>query len=175
MQILISEDRIRTRVEELGAQLSGEFAGESLTIVGVLTGSLLFLADLIRRITIPHRIDFVQASSYRGATTQAGDLRINENFFPDITDRHVLLVDDIFDTGKTLEKLREMLLTAKPASLKTAVLLWKTGTQTTTLKPDYHGFQIPEVFVVGYGLDYNQDFRHLPYLAELTDRDKMSM
>ena len=172
MQVLITEAQIRIRVEELGAQLSEDYAGKSLTIVGVLTGSLLFLADLMRRITIPHRIDFMQASSYRGATTRAGDLRINEDFFPDITDRHVLLVDDIFDTGKTLEKLREMLLVAQPASLQTAVLLWKTGTQTTAFQPEYHGFKISDVFVVGYGLDYNQEFRHLPYIAAMTDRDK---
>jgi len=171
MRVLLSAENIATRIRALGAELSLRFRDRPVTVVGVLSGSVLFLADLMRELSIPHQIGFLQASSYRGATTQAGSLKISDAFFPDIANRDVLLLDDIFDTGRTLTGLIEHLQPAQPASLTTCVLLTKTGTQTVSIQPDYTGFVIPNEFVVGYGLDYNQNYRHLPYIAALEPGD----
>lgn len=170
MRVLISEEKISQRITELGSQISDAYRGRPLTIVGILSGSLLFLADLMRKIDVPHQVGFLQASSYR-AGTKSEHLTINRDYFPEIADRDVLLIDDIFDTGRTLETLLQLLKTAGPSSLQSAVLLWKQGTQVVNLTPDYVGFQIPDEFVVGYGLDYRQDYRHLPYIAVLEPRD----
>lgn len=166
MRILISEAEICGRMAELGRELTEAYRERPLTVVGVLTGSLLFLADLMRRLDVPHQVGFLQASSYRSGTT-AGEIAVNRDFFPDIAGRDVLLIDDIFDTGQTLSTLRAMLHTADARSVRTAVLLWKEGTQKVSLLPDFFGFKIPNEFVVGYGLDYNQNFRHLPHIAVL--------
>ena len=167
MEILIAEDRIRDRVRELGRQVSEDYRGKPLTIVAVLTGSLVLLADLIRRIEIPHRIALLQASSYRGETTTAGTLVLNESFAPDVEGRDVLLLDDILDTGYTLTALVDRMRQRRAHSVRTAVLLRKLGRQMTALEPDYCGFEIPDAFVIGYGLDYNDDYRHLPHVAIL--------
>jgi hypoxanthine phosphoribosyltransferase len=170
MRVLISEAQIAQRIKELGAELSHRYHGRPLTVVGVLTGSLLFLADLMRNLDVPHQVGFLQASSYR-AGTKAEQLIVNSDYFPDIAGRDVLLIDDIFDTGRTLQTLLDLLIQAKPRSLQSAVLLWKEGTQTVQLQPDYVGFKIPNEFVVGYGLDYLQDYRHLPHIAVLEPSD----
>lgn len=166
IEVLIPESRIRDRIAELGGRISSDYAGRPLTIVGVLTGSLVALADLIRQVTIPHRIGLLQASSYRGGTT-AGELAINEAFTPDVEGRDVLLLDDILDTGRTLAALVDRIRERGAASVRTAVLLRKSGRQTEALEPDYVGFEIPDVFVVGYGLDFDDELRNLPYVGVL--------
>lgn len=167
MDILISQDRIQERVRQLGRQIEADFAGKPLTIVAVLTGSLIFLADLMRQIQLPLRVALLQASSYRGATTTAGRLTINEAFMPDVVGRDVLLLDDILDTGHTLATLVRRMHDRGAQTVRTAVLLRKIGRQEVHLEPDYCGFTIPDAFVVGYGLDYNDDYRHLPHVAVL--------
>lgn len=171
MQVLISEQQIHERVAELGRRISEDYRGKPLTVLGVLKGSIVLLSDLIRQIAVPHRLGLLQASSYRGEATTAGLLTLGREFLPDVEGRDVLLLDDIFDTGKTLAALLELTRELRPASVQSAVLLWKEGRQTVDLKPDYHCFCIPDVFVVGYGLDYNDDYRHLPYVAALEPDD----
>ena len=171
MDTLLSESEIAARVAELGRTITDVYRGRPLTVLGVLNGSVVLVADLIRAIDIPHQIGFIRASSYRGETTTPGELTINVDLMPMIADRDVLLVDDIFDTGRTMVRLLDELSRQNPASLRTAVLLWKQGRSEVEIMPDYHGFQIPDVFVVGYGLDYNDDYRHLPQIAVLDPAD----
>jgi hypoxanthine phosphoribosyltransferase len=171
MQTLIGEPEIRSAVASLGKQIASDFRDEPVTVLGVLTGSIVFLADLIRSIDLPHRIGLIQASSYRGATTSPLELRINDSLLPDIRGRSVLLVDDIFDPGATLSALLSTVQAYEPQRIRSAVLLWKTGKSKVDLQPDYHCFQIPDRFVVGYGLDYNDDYRHLPFIAALDPND----
>jgi hypoxanthine phosphoribosyltransferase len=167
MQPLIPAERIQERVAELARQIADDYQGRPLTIVGVLTGSLMFLADLVRHLDLPLRLGFIQASSYRGATTLAGRLHVHPELLPDVRGRHVLLLDDILDTGQTLHHLMEHLRGLGVASLRVAVLLRKHGRQQLPVEPDYCGFDIPDQFVVGYGLDYDDEYRHLPYVAVL--------
>ncbi len=167
MDILLSEAQIQQRVRQLGRQIEADYQGKPLTIVAVLTGSLILLADLIRQIQIPLRVALLQASSYKGATTTAAPLVVNEAFSPEVADRDVLLLDDILDTGQTLATLVRHMGDRGARSVRTAVLLRKIGRQQVPLEPDYCGFTIPDAFVVGYGLDYNDDYRHLPYVAIL--------
>ena len=170
VETLISESEIQERVSVLGRQIETDYHDKPLTIVAVLTGSLIILADLIRRIRIPHRIALIQASSYRGATTTATTLVINESFAPDVVDRDVLLLDDILDTGQTLSAIVRHLSDRGARSVRTAVLLRKIGRQEVPFEPDYCGFTIPDKFVVGYGLDFNDDYRHLPYVGVLKEQ-----
>lgn len=174
MYTLITADQIASRVAELGAQISEVYQQRALTVLGVLNGSVIFVADLMRSISIPHRVGFVQASSYRGATTEGGELTIGTSLMPDLAGRDVLLVDDIFDTGRTLVRLKRELADSGAASVQTAVLLWKEGRSQVEMTPDYHGFHIPNEFVIGYGLDYNDDYRHLPMIAVLEPADIQS-
>lgn len=167
MDVLISEAEVRERVRALGRQIEADYHGRPLTIVAVLTGSLVVLADLIREIALPLRVALIQAGSYRGATTVAGPLAINEAFLPEVAGRDVLLLDDILDTGLTLSALVDRMRERGANSVRTAVLLRKVGRQRVAIEPDYCGFTIPDAFVVGYGLDYNDDYRHLPYVAVL--------
>lgn len=167
MEILIAAEAIDRRVRELAEQISGDYRGQPLTIIGVLTGSLMFVADLVRHLDIPVRIGFIQASSYRGATTTPGKLHVSPELIPDVRDRDILLMDDILDTGQTLAYLVRHIKGLGAASLRVAVLLRKQGRQKVTLEPDYCGFEIPDAFVIGYGLDYNDEHRQLPYVAVL--------
>ncbi len=168
MEVLINADQIQKRVDELGGQIMGDYGHQPVTIVGVLTGSLMFLADLMRRLDLPLRIALIQASSYRGATTTAGELHVQSDLLPDLRGRHVLVIDDILDTGQTLAHLKKELDGMQLASLKFGVLLRKIGRQEVQLEPDYVGFEIPDKFVIGYGLDYNDEYRNLPYIGVLT-------
>ena len=167
MRVLISEDQIRQRVDEVAAKIAQAYAGQPLTIVGVLTGCLVFLADLIRRLDLPLKIALVQASSYRGRATTAGDLHVQDELLPDLKGRHILLIDDILDTGKTLKHLVGHLKSLGVASVQTAVLLRKEGRQEVEIEPDFIGFTIPNEFVVGYGLDYDGRYRNLTSVATL--------
>jgi len=171
MRVLISEAEISDRVTELGTQLGAEYADRPLTILGVLTGSIVLLADLIRATPVPLRVALIQAASYGGTRTSPGELAINKALVPDLKGRDVVILDDIFDTGNTMVGLYEAVHEFQPASLKSAVLLWKTARTEVDLEPDYFGFKIPDEFVVGYGLDYNDEYRHLPYIGVMEDED----
>jgi hypoxanthine phosphoribosyltransferase len=171
MDVLIPAERIARRVDELAKVIEQAYQGQAVTVVGVLTGCLLFLADLIRRIDLPLRVVLLQASSYRGTATTSGELRLTIDPNLDVKGKRLLVLDDILDTGKTLSQLTQRLREAGAAEVKTAVLLRKMGRQVVTFEPDYVGFEIPDVFVVGYGLDYNNHYRHLPFIGGLTDAD----
>ena len=167
MEVLIDADRIEARVEELAAEIAAAYDGRPVTVVGVLTGCLIFMADLIRRIDLPLRVAFLTASSYRGETTIPGRLEIRDDLLPDIAGRHILLLDDILDTGKTLTRVVAHLIDRGAASVKVGVLLRKIGRQEVPFEPDFVGFTIPDKFVIGYGLDFNDEHRHLPYIGVL--------
>ena len=169
MEILISADRIQRRVDELAGQIVRDYGHQPITIVGVLTGSIMFLADLMRRIDLPLRIALIQASSYRGENTRPGQLKVQADLLPDLRGRHILILDDILDTGHTLAHLVRHLRSLSPASVKVAVLLRKKGRQEEPLVPDYCGFEIPDEFVIGYGLDYNDEHRNLPFIGVLRE------
>lgn len=167
METLIPAEAIHQRVLDLAQQIERDYQGRPILVVGVLTGCLVFLADLIRQINLPLRIHLVQASSYRGETTTPGELAVQIHGLPDLTGREVLLIDDILDTGHTLSRLVAELQNRGPARVRTAVLLRKKGRQAVAIEPDYVGFEIPDAFVIGYGLDYNDEYRHLPYIGVL--------
>ena len=165
VRCLITEPEIQAAVGELAQRISSDYAGRPLTLLGVLTGSIMLVSDLMRRITLPHKLGLLQASSYRGEATAPDKLLLNLDLLPDLTGRDVLLVDDILDTGATLLHLRNEIAGRGVNSVKTAVLLWKQSRTTAPITPDYHCFIIPDEFVVGYGLDFNDEYRHLPYIA----------
>jgi hypoxanthine phosphoribosyltransferase len=171
VKTLLPAAEIHAGVVRLAEELSDRYGETPLTIIGVLNGSLVFMADLIRQLHMPLRIGLVQASSYRGTATERGDLSLNANWLPEIRNRHILVVDDIFDTGHTLATMLDELTAREPASLASAVLLTKQERAEVSFRPDYSVFHIPNVFVVGYGLDYNDHFRNLPYVAEMEDHD----
>lgn len=170
MRELISEAEVRQGVARLASELTATYGNRPLTIVGVLTGSVVLLADMIRLLTMPLRVGVVQASSYRSATTR-GRLVINADLMPDIARHDVVIVDDIFDTGHTLAELTAEMEKLGPTSLRTAVLLRKSGQQQVALQPDFVAFDIPNEFVVGYGLDYQDEYRNLPYVGVLDPED----
>ena len=167
MKILLSEAELRSGVERLASDVARHYGDEPLTIVGVLTGSVVLLADLIRLLRMPLRVGVVQCRSYRGRTTVPGSLTVSADLLPDIRGHRVLLVDDIFDTGQTLEQLLVQFDELSPRSLQSAVLMRKRGRQRVKIQPDYVAFDIPDEFVVGYGLDYHDAYRNLPYVAAL--------
>jgi hypoxanthine phosphoribosyltransferase len=169
VDVLIPADDIRARVEALAAEIARAYDGRPVTVVGVLNGCVVFLADLIRRIDLPVRVAFLTASSYRGEATTPGPLVIRDELLPDITGKHVLLLDDILDTGKTLTRIVAHLHARGAASVKVGVLLRKVGRQEVVFEPDFVGFTIPDTFVVGYGLDYNDEYRHLPFVGVLPE------
>ena len=171
MYTLIPAHQIALRVAELGRTIGDAYRDKPLTILGVLNGSVILVADLMRSVQVPHRVGFVQASSYGGPTTEPGSLSVGLSLMPEITGRDVLLVDDIFDTGRTMVRLLDELQRHQPASIRSAVLLWKQGRSEVEAAPDYFGFQIPNAFVVGYGLDYDDDYRHLPDIVVLEESD----
>jgi hypoxanthine phosphoribosyltransferase len=171
MRVLLSKEELHDGVSRMADQILACYEDRQLTIVGVLTGSVVLMADLIRIIDLPMRVGVLQASSYRGATTTRGELVINSELMLDISGRDVLLVDDIFDTGHTLARTIEKMREFGPTSLRSAVLLRKHGRQEVDYQPDFVAFDIPDEFVVGYGLDYEDMYRNLPYLAALEADD----
>lgn len=165
MKVLITEEQLREGTMRLAEQVRIHYEGRPLTIVGVLIGSVVLVADLIRRLDLPLKVDMVQARSYQG--THPGPLTINTDMLRDIRGRDVLLVDDIFDTGNTLDELIPQFDELGPTTIRTAVLLRKQGRSQVSRQPDFVAFDIPDVFVVGYGLDYCDHYRNLPYVAAL--------
>ena len=168
-RILFHESTILSRIDEMAEQVSRDYAGKDLTVVAVLNGSLMFGADLLRRLDMPLRLDCLSVSSYRGVST-TGVVKFNQERLPDVRGRHVLLLDDILDSGHTLHAIRDrMLAEAGPLSVKICVLLRKDVPRARELEADYLGFDISNEFVVGYGLDYMERFRNLPYIGVVSD------
>lgn len=167
--VLFRESTIMSRLDEMAAQISSDYAGKDLTVLAVLNGSLMFGADLLRRLEMPLRLDCLSVSSYHGAST-TGLVKFNQLHLPDVNGRHVLILDDILDSGHTLHAIREKLKNeTSPLSIKICVLLRKDVPRQRELEADYVGFDIANEFVVGYGLDYMERFRNLPYIGVISE------
>lgn len=165
-RVLITEEEIKKRVKELGEEVSRDYGGKDLVIVAVLRGAIVFLCDLIREISIPITLDFLSISSYSGQT-QTGVVRILKDLDESIEDRHVILVEDIIDTGLTLNYILKTLKARRPADIRVCALLDKKARRIVDVRIDYVGFEIPDEFVVGYGMDYGQRYRSLPFIGIL--------
>lgn len=165
--ILVSEEQLRTRIAELGQEISRDYKGQQLLLVGVLKGSVVFMADLMRQIDLDVSIDFMAVSSYGAGTTTSGQVRILKDLSNSIEGKNILIIEDILDSGVTLSYLTNLLWGRKPASIRLCTLLDKPERRKVAVKPDYVGFTIPDAFVVGYGLDYDERFRQLPYVGIL--------
>jgi hypoxanthine phosphoribosyltransferase len=165
-RILITEKQIACRVQEMTRQLEIDYAGRELVVVALLNGTVMFLADLVRNLTLPLRLDFIGVSSY-GAGTESGELVFTKELRLDVRGRDVLLVDDILDTGKTLYRVLGKLQALKPRRIKACVLLNKAARRVEAVEADYIGFEIPDFFVVGYGLDFAERYRNLPFVGVL--------
>ncbi|HLM93507.1 MAG TPA: hypoxanthine phosphoribosyltransferase, partial [Gaiellaceae bacterium] len=168
-EVLIDEAALRQRIEELGEEISADYAGRDVLLVGVLKGAVFFMADLMRQLSLPCEIDFMAISSYGEGTDSSGVVRILKDLDSNITDRHVLVVEDIIDTGLTLSYLMRNLGAREPASLEVCALLVKHGRRESDVDVKYVGFEIPNQFVVGYGLDYAERYRNLPHVAVLQE------
>lgn len=168
LEVLVSEQQLQERIRELGEELTAEYAGKDPVIVGVLKGVVVFYADMIRKIQVPCETDFMWISSYQGTNT-TDNMLVKRDVSVDIKGRHVLILEDIFDTGNSLDFTYKHLLSKEPASLKICTLLDKPSRRKPgiTLQADYVGFEVPNAFVVGYGLDYNEHYRNLPYVGIL--------
>jgi len=167
LRVLISEDDIQRRIRELAAEISRDYEGMPVTLVGVLKGAFIFLADLSRHLTMQRSIEFMALSSYGLRTTHSGAVRLIMDLRQSIEGKHVLVVEDIVDTGLTLHYLLELLSTREPASLRTCALVRKKDRHEVDIEVDYIGFDIPDVWIVGYGLDYAEDLWALPYIGVL--------
>jgi hypoxanthine phosphoribosyltransferase len=166
--ILFHESTILVRLDELAAQITRDYSDKELTVVAVLNGSLWFMADLLRRIPLPLRVDCLSVSSYHGGTESSGLVTFDQTSLPDIDGRHVLILDDILDSGRTLHAIcAKLMAEAKPLSLKSCVLLAKRKRRAVETEADYVGFEIGDEFVVGYGLDYKERYRNLPFVGVL--------
>jgi hypoxanthine phosphoribosyltransferase len=170
MKTLLNEQELHAGVQRLAGKIDAFYAGEPVTIIAVMTGSLVLFADLIRMLSMPLRVGVIQASSYRGGTT-AGELAVDRRMMIDVKGRDVLLVDDIFDTGRTLQRLIEEVSQLGATSVRSAVLLHKQRQHDVEIRPDFVAFEIPDAFVVGYGLDYQDHYRNLPFLGLLEESD----
>src|SRR3954447_14899072 len=165
-RMLISDKQLAKRIKELSVEIERDFKGREMVVVSLLNGTVMFLADLIRNLSLPLRLDFMGVSSY-GAGTESGELVFTKELRLDVRDRDVLLVDDILDTGKTLYRVLGKLSALKPRRIKTCVLLNKAARRVEDVEADYVGFEIPDFFVVGYGLDFAERFRNLPFVGVL--------
>lgn len=168
-EILVSEEKLQLRVKELGNQIAHDYKDQNPLCVGILTGAVPFMADLIRSMSIPLEIDFMSVSSYGDAMTSSGVVRILKDLEKSIEGRDVLIVEDIVDSGLTLSYLVNLLQGRNPKSIKTVVLLDKKACRTVEFEPDYRGFVIPDQFAVGYGMDYAERYRNLPYIGVLKE------
>ena len=165
-RVLLSEQSIREKVSEIGSKISEDFEGKNPIFVGVLKGCFIFMADLMRNVTIPCSMDFMAVSSYKG-TTSTGAVKINKDLNEDIEGRHIILVEDILDSGVTLNYLKNYLMVRHPASISIVTLMDKPARRKAPVYADYSCFEVPDAFVVGYGLDYNERYRNLPYIGVL--------
>jgi len=170
-RVLVSAEEISEKLTEMGAAISRDYNGKNLLIVGVLKGAFIVMADLARHIDIPVEFDFMAVSSYGAATKTSGVVRILKDLDEEIADRHVLIVEDIIDSGLTLHYLMRNLRVRQPASLSVAALLIKDGIERSPIEIKYEGFHIPQEFVIGYGLDYEGLYRNLPYVAVMSHED----
>lgn len=164
-EVLFTATEIQAKVKELGAQIAADYQGLNPLLIGILKGALVFLADLIRAINIPLDIDFMAVSSYGSKKSSSGVVRILKDLEQTVEGRHILIVEDILDSGLTLSYLLNTLMVRRPASLEICALMVKKGKQKIKKEPKYVGFEIPNLFVVGYGLDANEKWRNLPYIA----------
>ena len=167
IKVLVSEEEVNERIKTLGKQISENYAGKQIHMICILRGSVFFCADLAKKITVPVSMDFMAASSYGNEVKSSGQLMITKDLDDDIDGRHCLIVEDIIDSGNTLSKICGLLAARNPASLKIATLLDKPDRREVDVEVDYTGFVVPDKFIVGYGLDYAQKYRNLPYLGEV--------
>ena len=168
-EVLIDPETLNARIAELGAEISADYEGRDLLLIGVLKGAVFFMADLMRRLTIPCEVDFMAISSYGASTDSSGVVRILKDLDNNIEGRHVLVVEDIIDSGLTLSYLMRNLESREPATLEVCALLTKPDRREIDVPVRYVGFEIPNRFVIGYGLDFGERYRNLPYVAVLSD------
>lgn len=166
-RILFHETTILRRLDEMAATISRDYRQRDLTVIAILNGSLIFMADLLRRIPLPLKLDCLSVASYHGKTQTSGEVVFKQVALPDVVDRHILLLDDILDSGHTLAAIRDKLETANPKSICVCVLLSKKKVRSREVNADYIGFEIEDEFVVGYGLDFMEQYRNLPYIGVL--------
>jgi hypoxanthine phosphoribosyltransferase len=166
-RVLFDEATILRRLDELAAEISSEYRGRELTVIAVLNGSIILMADLLRRIPLPLKLDCLSVASYHGGTTTSGEIIFNQIALPDVAGRHILILDDILDSGVTLGAIRDKLESKNPSSVKICVLLRKLRPRLRPVEADYVGFNIDDEFVVGYGLDYMEHYRNLPCIGVL--------
>lgn len=166
-RVLISREELGKRVAELGAEITRDYEGKKILVLGILKGAVPFMADLIREIKLPLAYDFMALSSYGISTQSSGVVRILKDLERSVEDVHILIAEDIVDTGLTLKYLKENLRARNPLSVKVVTLLDKAARRKADVTPDYNGFLIPDEFVVGYGLDFNEEYRNLPYIGVL--------
>ena len=166
-EILFTEEQLCQRVQELADQINRDYAGKEIMLISVLRGSFVFMADLCRRITLPCKVDFMAVSSYGKGTKSTGQVQITKDLSEDISGRHIVVVEDILDSGNTLSYLLKILENRHPASIRLATLLDRPERRTKPVQVSYSGFTIPDAFVVGYGLDYAEHYRNLPYIGIL--------
>ncbi|MBU3803543.1 MAG: hypoxanthine phosphoribosyltransferase [Candidatus Cellulosilyticum pullistercoris] len=166
-EVLFTEAELNERINELGEQITADYEGKSLIVVGILKGSNIFTSDLVRKINLPLKMDFMAVSSYGNATESTGVVKILKDLDRGIEGEHVLIVEDIVDSGLTLKYLKDILLTRNPASIKVCTLLDKPARRKEDIKPDYLGYEVPDEFIVGYGIDYAEHYRNLPYVGIL--------
>lgn len=165
-EVLITKEQIEAKLKELGSQITKDYEGkDNLLLIGVLKGAVVFMADIIRHIKLPLQIDFMAVSSYGASTKSSGVVRILKDLEEDVEGKNILIVEDIIDSGLTLSYLYDILGSRRPASIKICALLEKPSRKNTDLKIDYVGFKIPDKFVVGYGLDFNEKYRNLPFIG----------
>ena len=167
LEVLLSEEEIRAKVAELGARLTRDYAGKTPFFLGVLKGCYVFMSDLVRNVDLHCNMDFMAVSSYGGGTSSTGAVRITKDLSRDIEGKDVIIVEDILDSGITLSYLKKYLQNRKPASIRIATLLDKPARRRADIRAEYCGFTVPDEFVVGYGLDYAEDYRNLPYIGIL--------
>ncbi len=166
-RMLFDEPAIHRRLDEIAAQISKDYRDRELTVIAVLNGSLIFIADLLRRIPLPLKLDCLSVASYHGKAKTSQEVIFKQIGMPDVADRNILLLDDILDSGRTLAAIREKLKTANPRSIRICVLLSKKKERSRQVDADYVGFEIEDEFVVGYGLDFMEQYRNLPYIGVL--------
>ena len=167
IEVMLSEEKVDARIKELGEQISRDYAGKSVHLICILKGSVYFTCELAKRITVPVTMDFMQCSSYGGETKSSGIVKIVKDLDETIMDRNVIIIEDIIDSGRTLSHLKKLLAQRNPDSLKICTLLDKPERRVVDVDVEYTGFTIPDEFVVGYGLDYDQKYRNLPYIGVL--------